>query len=516
MSLAMVSRSEEPGGWLLAAVLLATFGVRTFAAGQPLVENYVGRQVPTAMVARNLERGSGFLDPRLDVAPLPNRFLVEPPVYEAVVVGFRRITRLPLDVSGRVVSALGMVLAAWGTYGLVAVRSGRRAGLLAAVALGLFPVTIRYGRAFQPDALMLGTLLAGLRCWDRGLSVGRTGWTVAGMVLVSAGLALKVLSAFVLVPLLMLVGRRGRLWRVGMVAATLVPALLWYVHAVGLLPTGHGSSASADNGAIWLRSVDPLALLRGSTLRNVGRFLVVRCFTPIGLPLALLGLLGPNRGTGDRGFWLAWGAAGLATMAVLGPKLHHEYYWLGLAPVIAAGVGMALASLIEGGAAARLGAGALGIGLLCLSVTMSASTWRIPPEWRSIVLAGEAVRALVESEALLAAPEALLYQSDRRGCRIEFTQPAARRAAGEWRGRAPVSEVAAVDGPAALVEFYRRRGARYFADVVPRRPDPARKDLHESVRRRYNVVMDRDGVFIALLTAPEDGVHSTDHVDRPH
>ncbi len=89
MSLAMVSRSEEPGGWLLAALLLATFGVRTFAAGQPLVENYVGRQVPTAMVARNFERGSGFLDPRLDVAPLPNRFLVEPPVYEAVVVGVR-------------------------------------------------------------------------------------------------------------------------------------------------------------------------------------------------------------------------------------------------------------------------------------------------------------------------------------------------------------------------------------------------------------------------------------------
>ena len=25
-------------------------------AGQPIVENYVGRQVPTAMVARNLER----------------------------------------------------------------------------------------------------------------------------------------------------------------------------------------------------------------------------------------------------------------------------------------------------------------------------------------------------------------------------------------------------------------------------------------------------------------------------
>ena len=68
--------------------------IRVVHAGQPIVENYVGRQVPTAMVARNLDRGSGFLRPQLDTAPFPNYFLVEPPIYESGVVVLKRATRI--------------------------------------------------------------------------------------------------------------------------------------------------------------------------------------------------------------------------------------------------------------------------------------------------------------------------------------------------------------------------------------------------------------------------------------
>ncbi|MBV8233451.1 MAG: hypothetical protein JO329_26030, partial [Planctomycetaceae bacterium] len=84
--------------------------MRAIQADQPIVENYVGRQVPTAMVARNLERGSGFFRPELDTAPLPNLFLVEPPLFEAAAVGLRRATGWPLERSGRLVSGLAMVL----------------------------------------------------------------------------------------------------------------------------------------------------------------------------------------------------------------------------------------------------------------------------------------------------------------------------------------------------------------------------------------------------------------------
>ena len=79
-----------------------------------------------------------------------------------------------------------------------------------------------------------------------------------------------------------------------------------------------------------------------------------------------------------------------------------------------------------------------------------------------------------------------------------FCRPGAmaRRAAGEWGGTLDR------DGPLALVEFYRARGARFVADVAE--ADPGRLALHEAIRRRYNVLVDRPGVLLAALTDPQD------------
>src|SRR3954447_23978992 len=156
-------------------LLVLTFALRTIAIDQPIVENYVGRQIPTAMVARNLERGSGFFSPRIDVAPLPNLFLIEPPVFAGLAVDLKRVSGLSLEAAGRLVSAAGVVLGAWGVFGLTARREGVGAGLTAAAAFVLFPVTLRFGRAFQPDALMLGCVVAGLKCWDGYERVGGPG-----------------------------------------------------------------------------------------------------------------------------------------------------------------------------------------------------------------------------------------------------------------------------------------------------------------------------------------------------
>jgi hypothetical protein len=488
----------------LAGVLLFALLVRAVGLDQPIVENYVGRQVPTAMVARNLERGSGFLKPSLDVAPFPNRFLIEPPVYAAAVAAWRSVTGWPLGASGRFISALGVVLCAWGLYGLAARRSGRAVGLTAAAVFATFPVTLRYGRAFQPDALMLGSLLAGLRCWDASEAGGGRAWLASAFLATATALALKVLAAYALVPLLMVVTRDRRPRTVALVLATLAPALLWYSHAAALGAEGVGSRASADNGAIWLRSLDPSALVRPATLGHVVRFLGFRAFTPLGPWLALIGLIGWREG--ER-LWLVWGASALAALAVVASKLHHEYYFLALAPVVAVGVAKALVGLAGQGGTSRRVAAALGLGLLALDAAASASTWRTPSEWRTLAEATDVVRARVPADAWLAAPEALLFAADRRGCRVEYSAAAARRAAGEWEG-APGSlgaEVRAVDGPAALVEFYRRRGARFFADVAPEATDPKRMALHEAVRRRYNVLVDRPGVLLVALDAPRDG-----------
>lgn len=475
------------------ALLVLIVLTRAAVLGQPPVENYVGRQVPTAMVARNIERGSGFLNPSLDVAPFPNRFLVEPPVYAWAAVQVRRASGLPLTGSGRLLSALGVAFAAWGLYGLVRRREGEGVALLAVAAFAAFPVTLRYGRAFQPDALMLGCLVCGLNLLDVFDRRGGKGRHAAGFVLVATGLAMKVISAYALVPVIFAGARPRRPGTLLAAAAALLPAAAWYAYAAAVL-RGDGSRASADNGAVWLSVLVPTALFRAETYGHVARFLFVRAFTPLGPPLALFGFFFVRR-PGDA-FWRAWGVAALAAMAVVAAKLHHEYYWLSVAPVAAVGVARSLAAVGRHGVRGRWAAAATAAVFLGSCGLFAASTWRTPDEWKGLGASAAAVRSRVPADAWVVAPEALLFAADRRGCRLEFTRPAARRAAGEWGE-------ALDDGPLALVEFYRTKGARYFADVAPVPTGPDRRALHAAVRRRYNVLIDRPGVLIAALNDPQ-------------
>ncbi len=367
------TRSIENGRALpytaaMVLLLFFTFLVRALHPDQPLVENYVGRQIPTAMVARNLDRGSGFFRPQLETAPFPNYFVVEPPIYELLVVGLKRLTSLELPQAGRLVSALFSAMAAWGLYWLVRNREGARLALLAVFIFSVLPLTIRYGRAFQPDAAMLGATVAGLACWDHSLRTRSASWRVAGWCLLAAGFAIKITSAFLLVPLLFIIFHHGRRRDLVAAFATLLPALLWYGWANHLIAQGTGSHAAADNRSIWLALLGPKAIFNPATIKVVGSSLLVRAFTPLGAGLALLGFwkrrqkgalsLAPARqvvaGTlrvpparPSSALWLIWAGSTFAAMAFLASKLHHEYYWLPLAPVAAVGVARALACLAE-------------------------------------------------------------------------------------------------------------------------------------------------------------------------
>jgi hypothetical protein len=486
------TRAGGTWGLALAGVMLGTVLIRLIHLEQPIVENYAGRQVPTAMVARNLERGSGFLRPQLDTAPFPNLFLVEPPVYQLATVGLRRLTGWRLEAAGRLVSAVATALAVWGLFGLVRRRDGDKAAIAAAIAFSLLPVTLRYGRAFQPDAWMLGGVVAGSNCWDLWSRGRGRWWMVSGWLLLALGFAGKITSAFVLIPLGVVVLRSRKLAGLLLCATTLLPTLCWYLWANHLVEAGGGSRASEGNRAIWLAVLGSSALARRETLLHVGRFLMIRAFTPPGLILAAWGLSARKAGRETPDLWLVWGLSGLVTMALLAEKLHHEYYWLCLAPMVTAGLGRALVKLAE----RRRGlAWATAAVLLVTSALLTRSTWQTPAEWKDLETAARNVREVVPSGAWLVAAEPLLFQADRRGCRLEFTARAAARAAAEW-GEADSTDIA---GPLDLIEFYRHRGARYVADVGPEPDDDRRKALHEAIRRRYKVLVDRASVIIADL-----------------
>jgi hypothetical protein len=263
----------------------------------------------------------------------------------------------------------------------------------------------------------------------------------------------------------------------------LAPALLWYAHAASLLHEGGGSRASAESAAIWLGALGKVEAI-GRLPALAWRFAVVRAFTPVGFGLAIWGWFG--RGKVDR-LWTTWAAAAGGALVLLAGKAHHEYYWLILAPLAAVGIARALAPLPKGWAVAAW------VAFAALAFVQVRSTWRTPPEWSHLEEAAALVREYVPEDAPVVAPEALLFASDRRGCRLEFGREAAARAASEWGGQLDPAD------PLALVEFYRGRGARYLAVLGSDDAWRAR------VRRRYRVVIDRPGVLLARLEGARDG-----------
>ncbi len=487
---------RTPVAILVGLALVLVLGIRAIHADQPIVENFVGRQIPTAMVARNLAKGSGFLYPQLDTAPFPNYFVVEPPIYQSLVIALATPTGLSITMAGRFVSAIAWAIMTMSLLVMIRSREGIGVAAWAAMALAVFPLGVRYGRAFQPDSLALGLVMAGFACWDQAMRVQarRAGQILIALAwcLLAAGFASRAILVYLLVPIAF-----GRLRRVNSIhlptlAATVLPAVVWYAWAFSLSNRAGGSLASADNQALWLGAAGAASPFRPETALFVIRVLCVRAFTPVGIVLAVWGL-GKRGSSGDR-LWLVWAGTTILAMALVSAKLHHEYYWLPIAPAVAVGVGRSLDRIMR--IQPRLGI-ATTLAMLGLSLAQSLPTFETPREWRSIIAAAQAVQGTVPRDALVVAPEALLFQADRRGCRLEWTPPAMSRATGEW------GEKQAIEKPIELVEFYRLKGARFFADLGDAGDDPRRKDLHDDIRRRYKVMVDLPSILVAELAEPE-------------
>ena len=533
--------------WWVGFVLAGICAALAVLSDQPIVENYVGRQIPTAMVARNLGRGSGFLHPTLDTAPFPNRFWVEPPIYAQMVawvkasIGFVSSTLSwpPIgfvwERSGRLVSAAMTTLGAWAFWGLVRRREGSFVALAALASFGLMPVTLRFGRAFQPDATMVGFVLLGLRAWDEFQAGGWTRYALVGGFVLALGLATKVTVAWVLIPFALVVTRWPLRGRLGAGVLMLVPALAWYGYAWSQLDPGSSQSrASADNAALWLGTLGPTSWFRFATWRAIALNLGVRAFTPMAAGLVVLAwLAGWTRSRSERladpdllrpwrlgdPLWRGWVLGVGLAVGALAAKWHHLYYWLVAAPPVALLVGRAYVSFcrVAPGNFVGLAIPAALLGLNCFVQTQS--TWRSPPGWESIRESGARIAAIVPPESALIAPEAVLFYADRPGLRLEFDPTAARRAAGEWGAAMPIEP--ANDDPLALVDFYARQApgdpstrfgepprsvrkrlaTRFVADVGPTTGDPRRSAWRAALRRRpnYSVLIDEPNLILARI-----------------
>jgi 4-amino-4-deoxy-L-arabinose transferase-like glycosyltransferase len=127
--------------------------------------------------------------------------------------------------------AIAGVLAVWLLYLLVARYFGRIAGLVAALALAVSPVSVAINRDNNPDALFALLLVASVWAGARAVESGRLRWLLASALLVGVAFNTKMLAAGIVVPGLalgyLLFARRPWLTRIGhLLGAGLVLALV--------------------------------------------------------------------------------------------------------------------------------------------------------------------------------------------------------------------------------------------------------------------------------------------------
>ena len=374
----------------------------------PLIDRQAWRQTDTAAIARNYhEEGLTLFHPRVDWrGNTPGYVEMNLPLFPFLVACLYALAGGAHEWMGRLLAAVFSTAAAVPLYALARAWLGSAAGArLAAAVYLMLPLSVFFGRAFMPEALMLLLSAAALTAFRRGCRAG------AGRLLAAAGVAalcfaVKIPTLYLGFPLAALAlerwgpsfVRRGSPWLYLLIAV--LPPAAWYLHAAGLF------EQTGLTFGIWgRRGYDKwshdLLLEAGFYRLMAGRF-VEAVFTPMGAVLLAAGLPGlwPGREGGPEGRRVrplyAW-FGGLLLYVLLIPEGNRLLHYYQLPFVLPAAIFAAapLAALWEAGGAPmqgrawrtlrRLGPGSRRARLVvvaCLAAVAAGSFWKLRDYYR--------------------------------------------------------------------------------------------------------------------------------------
>lgn len=265
--------------------------------------------------------------------------------------------------------ALCTIAAVWLLYATVRRVWGPVAGLLAAAALALTPVTIAIGRVNNPDALLVLLMVASAYLVVRAIESGKTKHLAWAGALVGLAFMTKLLQGWMIVPALgaayLLTGppRLGtRLKQLAIAGATMVAVSAAWPVVVSLWPGSKPYIGGSTNGSIWnlIFGYDGFGRLfgqgggagAGGGITFGGAPGLLRMFNEqVGgqvawlIPLAAVGLAvglwmtrRAPRTDRARAGWVLFGAWALICVAVFSSQrgIFHPYYVSALAPALAA------------------------------------------------------------------------------------------------------------------------------------------------------------------------------------
>lgn len=438
----------------LLAILLLGIGLRLFSLTTPLLDAHGWRQIDTAAIARYFYQDSlNPLYPQVNWGGPQGYVESEFPLVPWIAALFYHVLG-PDDVWGRVTSVGFSIALILCVYLLVAQIRGRPAGRAAALVVASSPAAVYYGRAFMPDTAMLFFSVAALLGVVRYLQTDDRAPLLWGSAALALAILVKLPAILVLAPIAgaaAQVRKRAVLGdhRLGLaVGAALLVATAWYIHAYFIFrETGLTFGILAHPARTYPAVISPgpwpdvfskwssISLLTDSAFyRELLHRLVRLHLTPIGLPLALVGLLT------WRGNWsllpAGWLAAMVTFILIAGEgNIAHDYYQLPLMVIGAMYFGSVAAPLFDRGwIATRIGASwwapvVAGGAVLAMALLMFFESGVIRTHYRrdrlntDMLRAGDAVdRAVRDPEALLVVVDdygvtspILLYFANRRG-----------------------------------------------------------------------------------------------------
>jgi 4-amino-4-deoxy-L-arabinose transferase-like glycosyltransferase len=259
--------------------------------------------------------------------------------------------------------ALAGVLSVSLLYYLVHRSFGPVAGLLAALALALTPISVATSRHNNLESLLVLTVLLAAWAFILAAQTGRLRWLLVGALVVGVGFNIKMLEAFLVLPAFYLlylvaapVGWRRRIIHLGLATVVIVAASLPWVVAVDLTPADqrpYVGSSSFDTVTDLIVGWNGVERVVGYD-KGVGdpgplRFLDPQLAGQIGwlLPLALVGLAVASwkRRPGLPICWqhqalLLWGTWLISQVVFFSVAGDWDPYYVAmLAPAVAALVG---------------------------------------------------------------------------------------------------------------------------------------------------------------------------------
>jgi len=436
------NKARDP--WIY-AILLLSFALHTYHLGYPAWDYHNWRQTITLMVARDFARHDfPLLHPQVawigNQPSDPSYFSAEFSIQSVLAAVLYKVLG-ESEVLARLVTIAFSLLGIWCLYSILRRRAGPMAARMGAFIYALLPYQLFFGRVFMPDIPALALALAGLDALDRWSDhPNKTGPLAAAATLTALAVLQKLTVIFVAMPMLYIFWavygknliKRKEPYLFALIAA--VPVAAWYYgHALAIAP-GSVLSALAMQRNLFARHLD--LWLQGAFALRVAAALGGEAFSPVGLALAIAGLIFAPRGRMASIFRLWVAGAALVLLLIPGVVSANLYYLSLLLPGGAALAGMALARVPRYGQVAILAVFAAG------AIYSAAHLYlpdRNPHELGLLLNSLTAPGDLLATEA--GGSPNVLYYADRRGWLLEREYNLAR------------------------IEQLRQSGARYYADT---------------------------------------------------